>query len=893
MQLKKICFYLFFGCMAVFGTTGFAQNISNEGTDFWTVFPTHDASGTLAIMNVNITAKKDTRVTVSCGSYSESRDVKANTIEIFEVDRSQSYIDYSYGNKLLTNRAIHIVVAPNLPKVVAYSHVYASNRSAATLILPRESLGQKYFSMNYIQSGGGSTGQNYLALIAVEDETDLILHKKDGTTLPINLPKAGDVYEFISTSKEDLTGTFVEIDQSKSLCKRFAAFSGATTITIGPCSGSSDPLLQQLYSINSWGKNYGIVPFKNRNYIIRVLAQEENTVIKLNGSTIITKNKGEFYDFPISTEAAIVSADKLISVAQYSLTQNCSSITGTALSGDPEMVLLNPIEFNINNITVFASNRNLILEKYINVFMKTNKVGTFLLNGSTSGIYWTPMPSDPTYSFAQILVAEETLTLTADDGFNAIAYGFGQTESYAYSAGTNLYSTSTLSLFNISSGLNNSSAACLGQATIPKLTVPYLLKSITWDFNDGNPPVIESVLGNPIVNFDNVGNPTYTYAYSGSITFGSLGPKPIKAIAVLSQVDLPLCVDGNDLEFNFEIEVVPLGDASFILPDICAGTPITLKDDSKILGSTISKWEWKIDGVQFDDKDPIHIFTLGTHVIKLRVANASGCWSDVAEQTITVNKLFPKLELKSQEPVCIKDSPIQLIVYERMGLIPLKASFTGNGVSSTGIFNPSDAGVGIHTITYSFTSNAAGGGCTDVITQDIEVYATTLIDAPSTVYILAGGQRVIPVSIKTPNPAYNYKYKWTPSSGLSKDDVLSPIAFPESDTRYTLTISIDGLCDVSQEVLVKVLNQVKPPNSFSPNGDGTNDVWNIPSLDSYPNSETSIFNRSGQKVFFSKGYINPFDGNYRNNPLPVGVYYYIIDPKNGRGKITGSLTIIR
>ena len=124
MRLKKIFNSLFFVGLIVLSTNSFGQNISNEGTDFWTVFPTHDPSGgNIATMNVNITSRNNSRVTVSCGSYSETRDITANSIEIFEVDRLQSYIDYLDGNKPLTNRAIHILVAPGMPKVVAYSHV--------------------------------------------------------------------------------------------------------------------------------------------------------------------------------------------------------------------------------------------------------------------------------------------------------------------------------------------------------------------------------------------------------------------------------------------------------------------------------------------------------------------------------------------------------------------------------------------------------------------------------------------------------------------------------------------------------------------------------------------------------------------------------------------------
>nr|WP_262897893.1 gliding motility-associated C-terminal domain-containing protein [Pedobacter sp. ISL-68] len=93
--------------------------------------------------------------------------------------------------------------------------------------------------------------------------------------------------------------------------------------------------------------------------------------------------------------------------------------------------------------------------------------------------------------------------------------------------------------------------------------------------------------------------------------------------------------------------------------------------------------------------------------------------------------------------------------------------------------------------------------------------------------------------------------------------------------------------------MIKVLQVLNPPNIFTPNGDNVNDTWIIKYLESYPNATVEIFNRNGNRVFFSTGYKIPFDGNYQNEPLPVGVYYYIINPRNGRQTITGPLTIIR
>jgi gliding motility-associated-like protein len=115
----------------------------------------------------------------------------------------------------------------------------------------------------------------------------------------------------------------------------------------------------------------------------------------------------------------------------------------------------------------------------------------------------------------------------------------------------------------------------------------------------------------------------------------------------------------------------------------------------------------------------------------------------------------------------------------------------------------------------------------------------------------------------------------------------------DNDRLYTLTVTSDLGCSTSQTVMLNILRVVEPYTAFSPNGDNTNDTWGIKYIDSYPDVEVEIFNRYGQKVFYSRGYKKPFDGNFNNQALPVGVYYYIINPNIGTKKVTGSLTILR
>lgn len=89
------------------------------------------------------------------------------------------------------------------------------------------------------------------------------------------------------------------------------------------------------------------------------------------------------------------------------------------------------------------------------------------------------------------------------------------------------------------------------------------------------------------------------------------------------------------------------------------------------------------------------------------------------------------------------------------------------------------------------------------------------------------------------------------------------------------------------------LGNAKIANTFSPNGDGVNDVWRIPGLIGLSNFEVKIFNRQGTLVFHAKNVAKDFDGRFNNADLPVGVYYYYIDLKNNCKSLNGSLTLIR
>ena len=134
---------------------------------------------------------------------------------------------------------------------------------------------------------------------------------------------------------------------------------------------------------------------------------------------------------------------------------------------------------------------------------------------------------------------------------------------------------------------------------------------------------------------------------------------------------------------------------------------------------------------------------------------------------------------------------------------------------------------------------------------------------------------------------------WSPATGLDNPFLLTPTASPTADITYTLHVTSQNCGTVTSSVNVKVYTQITVPNTFSPNGDGVNDYWDIGGLITFPQSLTTVYTRDGQQVFKSTGYAKPWDGTYNSTQVPAGTYYYIIDLKNGQPPLAGWVLVVR
>ncbi|WP_316812393.1 PKD domain-containing protein [Pedobacter heparinus] len=664
-----------------------AQNTSNKGKEFWVAYTGH-IDGTTSKMYLYITSDVSTTAEVRIGGQhipGSPFTITANQIQAVPID--PAVLNVYIGSSDVTENGKAIQVIAEKP-VVVYAHIFRAARSGATLVLPTKVLGREYYTANYVQNkpgGANPVAYSQFTIVAVEDNTIVEITPKAkelnnryaaGQTFQITLQK-GQIYQY--QSETDLSGSHIlSIADASGICKPVAVFSGSSWV--GFCSNvtgsgsGGDNLYQQLYPITAWGKEFITAPFIRKPYdVFRVYFSKDNTTLNVNGTNNpSTFNKGTFYEFN-SSEANTIKASEPISVVQYQISQGCDPMNqGSGGNnqpppphpGDPEMTVLNPVEQTLSKITVYSALQNQtqpptrITEHYINVIIKNEFKSSFTINGIAPLGVFVPI-GNTGYSYLQEDVTSAsainpTHTLMADGGFSAIAYGYGNVESYGYLAGAdakNLYQN-----LQISDAITHieKTDVCVGETAAFKLVLPYLATNITWTI-DGleeppllNPQPDETAVLNGIT--------VYHYNYGRILPFSQPGPHTIK---VTSLNPNPAGCDPNEeISLDFEVFDLPVAKFSTGTQQVCTGQSVTFTDESNPNGKNIVKWYWDFG----DGNPPVirrsaapfeHQFSnSGDYPVTLYVESESGCVSTSSTPTtIHISKL-PLAGFKFTTPSC-------------------------------------------------------------------------------------------------------------------------------------------------------------------------------------------------------------------------------------------------
>lgn len=138
-------------------------------------------------------------------------------------------------------------------------------------------------------------------------------------------------------------------------------------------------------------------------------------------------------------------------------------------------------------------------------------------------------------------------------------------------------------------------------------------------------------------------------------------------------------------------------------------------------------------------------------------------------------------------------------------------------------------------------------------------------------------------------------YLWTPSTGLNNPAILNPVASPLKTTAYKLQVTATNNCTASKSLSVTVFNKPYFPNSFTPNGDGKNDIFRIPPGIFFHLEMLTVYDRFGNKIFKTADITKGWDGTYKGIALSPGTYVYFVKGAGLKEKIflKGSVLLIR
>lgn len=179
--------------------------------------------------------------------------------------------------------------------------------------------------------------------------------------------------------------------------------------------------------------------------------------------------------------------------------------------------------------------------------------------------------------------------------------------------------------------------------------------------------------------------------------------------------------------------------------------------------------------------------------------------------------------------------------------------------------------------------------CTDTASVVVYVIENIKADAGADKIIIKGD------AIQLVNQTADGIYSWFPDNYLSNAAAKEPVASPPQDIDYILTASSASGCNTDMDTVhIIVYDDIYVPNAFSPDGNGFNDTWNIPALNTFPGFELYLYNRTGVLVYQCKNKFTPWDGYYNGVPAEGGAYVYLIKLNNaGRRILKGNLILAR
>lgn len=260
----------------------------------------------------------------------------------------------------------------------------------------------------------------------------------------------------------------------------------------------------------------------------------------------------------------------------------------------------------------------------------------------------------------------------------------------------------------------------------------------------------------------------------------------------------------RDFQFNVSDCGAPV--AAFFAPEVVCNT-LTVIFKNQSLGEKTSLWyfDWENNkSLSSNSFSPTYTYPdTGSYTIALIINKDDQC-HDTTFQTIYLTRSFANAALDIQFPDCdsvgLTVQAIDLSTDPNADIAAWKWTLAGPGsfLNTSVTQNPQFTvkTPGKYVLTLITTSE---NGCMDTVVQQFNAPIPNVSPFPLVRTICQGDSIAL-----WPAAPTGFQYAWTPAWSLSDSTALNPLAFPDTTTTYTATLSGNGPCVREQQVTVNV-----------------------------------------------------------------------------------------
>lgn len=454
--------------------------------------------------------------------------------------------------------------------------------------------------------------------------------------------------------------------------------------------------------------------------------------------------------------------------------------------------------------------------------------------------------SNPNYTYSAEGTYTTTLIITSDNGCDDTL----SQQIIRYPIPNVNFSSAPECLYTPLTFTNNSTINAPGNIT-----------SWIWNFGDGSALISDE-------------NPTHIFPSEG-------------------EYDITLIANSNNgcvATFNKSETVYPVPTAAFASTTICENTPPTqFTNLSTISTGSIVNYDWNFGTSSSNLPNPNNSFPqFGVYNTEFTVTSNFGCTNTIVNPVTVLEKPsvdFVSDVLEGCNPVCVNLT--DLTTTSTSSTVSWLWSF-GNGLTSNSQ-NPSTCFTNSsneNDLTFSIeltTKNNLGCSNTSLKSDYITVYHNPV----SLFETLPPETDMYIPTIDFVNTSIGAdEYEWDLGDGTSS--YLFELDHNYQDTgKYFVTLIANTInnCSDTIELPIRInpVTNIYVPNTFTPNGDGNNDVFNIVGYN-LKAAEISIFDKWGTLIYYTDDINRGWDGDYKGQPAKTDTYIWKFTISDGFGE---------